>query len=36
MSVFFTYLNNKLFLHELKVLNYDYEKEILDENQRFD
>ena len=36
MSVFFTYLDNKIFLHESKVLNYDYEIEIPDENQRFD
>ena len=35
----FTYLNNKLFSHELKILNYDglwENKKIPDENQRFD
>ena len=35
----FTYLNNRLFSHELKILNYDGlwgNKKIPDENQRFD
>ena len=35
----FTYLNNKLFLHELKILNYDglwENKKLSDENQGFD
>ena len=35
----FTYLNNKLFSHELKILNYDglwENKKFSDENQRFD
>ena len=35
----FTYLNNKLFSHELKTLNYYglwESKKISDENQRFD
>ena len=35
----FTYLNNKLFSHELKILNYDgiwENKKLPDENQRFD
>ena len=35
----FTYLNNKLFSHELKILNCDglwENKKIPDENQRFD
>ena len=35
----FTYLNNKLFLRELKILNYDglwQNKKIPHENQRFD
>ena len=34
-----TYLNNEIFSHELKILNYDElweNKKILDENQRFD
>ena len=35
----YTYLNNKLFSHELKILNYDglwENKKPLDENQPFD
>ena len=35
----FTCLNNKLFSHELKILNYDglwENKKLPDENQRFD
>ena len=39
MSGFFTYLNNELFSHELKILNYDelWENEkFLNENQRID
>ena len=35
----FTYLNNRLFLHESKIWNYDglcVNKKIPDENQRFD
>ena len=34
----FTYLNNKVFSYELKILNYDglwENKKLLDENQRF-
>ena len=36
---FYTCLNNKLFSHELKILNYDglwENKNFPDENQRFD